>query len=512
MTEVDNTKTVLYSYLQTLSVKVSRSTVHHLLNTPVGDSMRGISDALDALHIKNEVYQLPSHEYFSQLDAPFITMLQVDKNPFCVVTKKDNFIVEISNIEGKRRSIGMDNFLKKWTGTVLLGETTERTMSDSLYLWKNLCYYCLRYKLIIAILSILALGFLTAFQQQCSSAMMLYLATLGFGILVSVAILYKEQFNENFLEQFCHIGKTVNCNKVLHSKGARIATASLGELSLLYFSVLFIYSIIQSQDFHLITFICNIAAICFTIYSIVYQGFIIRKVCMLCMLVNLTVWGSTAILYSMGNDLTNRFSIFSACIFFTIGCICLISVITFSSYRKEYKQNHLLRERLSKLLTTVTFKKLLELQPSIKEVLPFDTAIDNHLPGENRLLVITNPNCRNCAIIHPHIKELSTEVPMSLIFLTYPNDNIGKQVAKVILAAYLQDGWNKAMQLLEEWFENHKIREYGAYITTSETEEMRMKQVVYCRKQNIDRTPSLIMNGHYVPEVYSISSLRYVLP
>lgn len=55
MTEVDNTSTVLYRYLRTLSVKASRSTVHHLLNTPVGDSMRGISDALDALHIKNMV-------------------------------------------------------------------------------------------------------------------------------------------------------------------------------------------------------------------------------------------------------------------------------------------------------------------------------------------------------------------------------------------------------------------------------------------------------------------------
>lgn len=511
MTEVDNTKTVLYSYLQTLSVKVSRSTVHHLLNTPVGDSMRGISDALDALHIKNEVYQLPSHEYFSQLDAPFITMLQVDKNPFCVVTKKDNFIVEISNIEGKRRSIGMDNFLKKWTGTVLLGETTERTMSDSLYLWKNLYYYCLRYKLIIAIHLILALGFLTAFQQQCSSAMMLYLATLGFGILVSVAILYKEQFNENFLEQFCHIGKTVNCNKVLHSKGARIATASLGELSLLYFSVLFIFSVIQSQEFHPIAFICNVVAICFTIYSIIYQILIIHKGCILCIFVNLAVWVNALTLYIMKDELINSFSIFSVFTFFAIGSICLILGMTFNSYCKEYKEKQLLRRRLSQLMTTTTFHKLLELQPSVKEEFTQNTAINNHLTGEKRLLIITNPNCKNCAEIHSYIKKLATEVPISLMLLTSPNDNKGKQVAEIILTAYLQYGWDKAMQLLEEWFENHKFREPETYVTTPQTEEMRKQQLLYCHKQSIDRTPSFIMNRHYVPEVYSFSSLRYVL-
>ena len=41
------------------------------------------------------------------------------------------------------------------------------------------------------------------------------------------------------MEQFCHIGKVVNCNEVLHSKGSSIADVGLGELSLLYFAVLF---------------------------------------------------------------------------------------------------------------------------------------------------------------------------------------------------------------------------------------------------------------------------------
>ena len=38
MAEVDNIAVVLYHYLRLLSVKVSRSTVHRLLDTPLGDS------------------------------------------------------------------------------------------------------------------------------------------------------------------------------------------------------------------------------------------------------------------------------------------------------------------------------------------------------------------------------------------------------------------------------------------------------------------------------------------
>ena len=166
MAEVDNIAVVLYHYLRLLSVKVSRSTVHRLLDTPLGDSIRGISDALDVLHVKNEVYQLPSHDYFPQLEAPFITILKVDRNQFCVVTKKDDFIVEFLNGDGKKHHTSVDKFLQHWAGTVLFGEATEKTSNEHFCVIKNILFNLLRYKFIIAILFILILGIQTAFSQN----------------------------------------------------------------------------------------------------------------------------------------------------------------------------------------------------------------------------------------------------------------------------------------------------------------------------------------------------------
>ena len=40
MLEVDNTGKVLYHYLHALHVKVSKTTVYRLLDTPLGNSMR----------------------------------------------------------------------------------------------------------------------------------------------------------------------------------------------------------------------------------------------------------------------------------------------------------------------------------------------------------------------------------------------------------------------------------------------------------------------------------------
>ena len=52
------TSEVVHHFLRSLTVKVSRTTICRLLDNPLGNTMQGISDALDALHVKNVVYQL----------------------------------------------------------------------------------------------------------------------------------------------------------------------------------------------------------------------------------------------------------------------------------------------------------------------------------------------------------------------------------------------------------------------------------------------------------------------
>lgn len=86
MLGVDNTSEVLYHYLRALHVKVSTMTVHRLLDTPLGNSMRDISDALDSLHVSNAAYQLPK-EYLDELEAPCIVIMNDNDSPFCLIEK-----------------------------------------------------------------------------------------------------------------------------------------------------------------------------------------------------------------------------------------------------------------------------------------------------------------------------------------------------------------------------------------------------------------------------------------
>ena len=82
MPGIDHTTYILYRYLKELSVKISYGSIRQSLDTPMGNTLRGISDALDEFHIVHEVYQLPA-EYLKELECPFISVIQ--NGHFCIV-------------------------------------------------------------------------------------------------------------------------------------------------------------------------------------------------------------------------------------------------------------------------------------------------------------------------------------------------------------------------------------------------------------------------------------------
>lgn len=82
MADIDYTMSILHRYLKELSIKVSYGRIRKLLATPMGCSVRGISDALDSLHITHEVYQLPA-TYLSKIEAPFLALMHNGR--YCLV-------------------------------------------------------------------------------------------------------------------------------------------------------------------------------------------------------------------------------------------------------------------------------------------------------------------------------------------------------------------------------------------------------------------------------------------
>lgn len=507
MLGVDNTSEVLYHYLRALHVKVSTMTVHRLLDTPLGNSMRDISDALDSLHVSNAAYQLPK-EYLDELEAPCIVIMNDNDSPFCLIEKIEETHITLSH--SQRLRVSKQQFLQKWTGTVLVGEVTESTIQKKNCKLKDIAMWIQRHQLLLAgIIAILLILYST--KRNYSTGISLYLVTLCTGLLISSAILYKETANSRFLHRFCHIGKTIDCNEVLHSKGSHIIGMGLGELSLLYFSALLLFTLICPHEFYCISIICSIIAIGFTLYSVIYQLFIIRKGCMLCMLINLIVWSSCVILYIQKGQFNKEFSLSAMLSFTAIACICLTGWLQIKALLKIKEEGKQFKVQFSNLLNPDNFQKLLFAETQIGAMVNKEIALHNQISSTTQLMIVTNPNCKNCARIHSHIKEIASNVSISLVLLTFPKDGIGEKVAKTIIAAYRTDGWEKAITALEEWYKNHKIKGIDKYAITAEEQRIWKQQQIYCSQQHISQTPSMIIDGYYVPEFYQLKELKYVL-
>ena len=59
--------------------------------------------------------------------------------------------------------------------------------------------------------------------------------------------------------------------------------------------------------------------------------------------------------------------------------------------------------------------------------------------------------------------------------------------------------------------QNHKIKEIDKYAITAEEQRIWKQQQIYCSQQHISQTPSIIIDGYYVPEFYQLKELKYVL-
>ena len=159
-------------------------------------------------------------------------------------------------------------------------------------------------------------------------------------------------------------------------------------------------------------------------------------------------------------------------------------------------------------MTPEAFRQLLALEPQAGDGQLCGAALQS---GQGSVLtVVTNPNCGNCARVHRQIRELAARVPVSLVLVNYPQDRGGVEVSLAVIAAYRSSGWERAMEVLQAWFDHRRLLPVPE-TTAEECRRIWQEQQMYCRQQHIDQTPVAWVDGRQVPEFYSFDNLGYVL-
>lgn len=504
MPGIDHTTYILYRYLKELSVKISYGSIRQSLDTPMGNTLREISDALDEFHIVHEVYQLPA-EYLKELECPFLSAIQ--NGHFCIVKNMNEKEVTLISDKGKKSIVPLEFFLTIWKGTVLIIDPSQAVQQEPYYQIKQIAGYLYKYRHPI----ILALaGIIYLFINHAPIGEMLFNLMTWVGLAVAIGIIYKESYDKDFLQRFCKIGTVVDCNEILHSKAANIGgIVSLGEMGLLYFSTLFLYTAFHGADYLTVWTLATAVALIITLWSVVYQVIIAKKLCMLCTLLDMVIWAQAAILYSCYHTDSLGLSPSSVVLLLLVAGLCCGIWYSLKELIDANYQNIQLKTQKEALLSyPALLDTLLPMETEIPQAEPA-IVLHNEKQTDRKIQIIVNPHCKHCA---RHYKEwLRLDTSVHLLFSVSDRNRQDKEVALAVISCYIRHGFRQAMDLLGEWFDRHDAELITHYPLVPQAEQILEAQQAYCNKIHLQHTPFITINEREMPEIYTIEDLHYVL-
>jgi uncharacterized membrane protein/glutaredoxin len=427
-------QSVLKKLLQNLDLNIPDSVIDRLLDTPVGTSLRGISDALDSLYIENNVFQLPK-EYLEELDFPYLMVLPNRKEAFVVVANDNE----------------RDTAIPEWEGVVLTAKKTNKTPNYK-YVWlRNVVGRVTNNQICLAT-SVLLLLFVILTKPDIMTV--LHTIMSGLGVWISTLLLKKENMHEEN-DRICKIGQFVDCEQVLNSKGSQLLVfLRMSDLAFLFFATELSLIFIGSEDCQGYSLLLLLAGCCFTLYSVIYQIVSIRKICLYCMFINLIVWFDT-IIFVLNYSRINYHKPFFLFLAATISYI--IWKMT-SKYLSLSERNSSLRHKESVLYSRELFEFLLSKERNITDVDDKFANVDG-ASGSDVVTMFVHPKCKNCKNIYQYIPELRERVIVKTVSLAQNNADLH----------------------------------------------------LFCKMNQITRTPTIVFNGKEIPDTYDIKDLKYIL-
>ncbi len=140
--------------------------------------------------------------------------------------------------------------------------------------------------------------------------------------------------------------------------------------------------------------------------------------------------------------------------------------------------------------------------------------------AENTIIKICNPYCGPCAKAHPVLDEIirnNHNVKLKLIFTASNDEGDIRGAAARHLMAISKKNPEQTEQALDDWYLAEK-KDYEIFsklypmngeLKEQEGEIDRMKK--WCDEAEIRFTPTIFVNGHRLPEKYSLQESKYTL-
>lgn len=337
-------------------------------------------------------------------------------------------------------------------------------------------------------------------------------------------LLLLHEYNEfnPIITNICKESKKVSCSAVLSSKGSKFLAIPWSVWGTAYFLGILSTMITSYFNLHVFTTIAfiHLLTLPYVLYSFIYQKIIVKQWCPLCLRIQVIIL-VLFLIALLGN------------VYYKIECIELKDIIIilvnlFLSFcvvfflwkysielrKRGYYENAFKHIKYN----PEVFKALLYDGKEIKESTDGYGIIVGNPKGNIHIIKVCNPYCMYCALAQPILQELTdknkdirlqmifTESPDSIIYKNYPIDTF--------LSLYYEGEDMKS--IFSEWYadKDKKLDSFKKLHHINEEETKRNVENAkamnkFCNIMEITETPTIFINSHKLPNIYTVSDLKY---
>ncbi len=507
------------AYLDALKVKYTRKfTRKFYAEHPHKYNMYGLSKMLSDYRIPNQGVMFDDPADVATIEPPFVAQFTGD---MYVVEKITDSEAHLFKSE-KEIKIPIEKFREGCSGAVLVAEPDEESVEPGLKENRRSEAFgmAMKYGLIAATCAALiyaCVGFKVYTNPGLLSALTINLV----GVYISYLLVLKQvHFNSEAADRICSMFNTKgDCNSVLESKAAKfMGVIGWSELGLGYFISNTILVLFASGLMPYLALLST-GALCYTVWSIWYQGVKVKQWCALCLIVQavfVLLFASNLLFGFIGWPSFQVADIVTATLIYAIpflGVSLLLPVVAESMKMENvtYSLNHL-------KMNEDVFGALLAKQPHHEVDRSASRITFGNPEAEMLVTIVSNPHCNPCSKIHPKIDKLidaaGDGVFVQFFFLNFDSEQT-RDSGKFLIAAYLERGREEAGKLFTRWFEGEKksptetFAKYGFDMGADMVVAEQEKHIAWCDANKISATPTVLVNGYRLPDNYEVDDLMF---
>jgi uncharacterized membrane protein len=519
-TREDNTVSVIQRAVKYFKIPVTKSSVKEELKShPYYPSFKSICDSFTEWKVEHyPLRYLP--EEMKELTAPYIAHFNDGGGQLAFVSKIINDKVTYYDSYISKREIGFKEFNERCSGAVILLNPDERsTERNYKKKWQDeLIGQSILPIVIFTILLFIGLTVINSFitsEVVFQKTLVLLFLTKTIGIALSVLlILHEFEVRLSLTDKLCHLNKSTNCNTVLNDKASKVfGWFGWADVGIVYFTscILLLLDSPGTGKYSLLA-ILSALSLPYPVFSIYYQGFVLKKWCPMCLGIQLILITEFILLLPQFSNIFISFSTLSDLVltFLVTGIIYTLVIL----YLREKMSNEVHYYKYLGFKKNPDVLRTILLNQKHYEISVNETSLVFGEKNESlKITAFLSLNCSHCARAFESIKEmLNSEIKTQINIVLITSDT------KILNALYHLNKRNEvkeALTILEQWYNSDpysrsKISETlcipEANDISNEVNNENSKLFEAC---NVIGTPTFFINGYLLPNQYDVSDLNY---